>query len=307
MNSDWIEVTAQCTRHQADTLEAWLFESGALSVTLKDSLDDEHLEHAVLEPVPGEVRLWNDVTLVGLFAQDNSEQQVHEALNTAAKASALEVPTYHLAPLQDQVWERSWMESFKPMQFGHRLWICPTHDDPVDPQAITLRLDPGMAFGTGTHATTAQCLRWLGGQMTDTLQPLAGKTVIDYGCGSGVLAITALLLGASHAWAVDIDEQAVKATHDNAAANGVADRLSVGQPDITEGVIVDVLMANILFKPLMELAGAMAQRLCSGGTLVMSGILEDQIPPLRSQYTTDFQFSADNNCDGWALMTAIRR
>ena len=307
MDSDWIEVSAQCPRHLADTLEAWLFESGALSVTLKDSLNDEHLAHAVLEPVPGEVRLWNDVTLVGLFAQERTEQQIHEALSAAANASALAVPAYSLAPLQDQIWERSWMDNFKPMQFGHRLWICPTHDDPVDPQAITLRLDPGMAFGTGTHATTAQCLRWLGRQTENTLQPLAGKTVVDYGCGSGVLAIAALLLGASHAWAVDIDEQAVKATHNNAVANGVADRLSVGQPDITEGVIVDVLMANILFKPLMELADTMAQRLCSGGTLVMSGILEDQIPPLRTQYTADFQFSADNNCDGWALMTAIRR
>lgn len=307
MNSDWIEVSARASQALVDSLEAWLFEAGALSVTLKDSLDDDQLEHAILEPVPGEVRLWKDVIVVGLFSQECGEQQVHDALSIAAKACDLAVPAYRIAHLQDQVWERSWMDTFKPMCFGPRLWICPTHAEAVDPQAINLTLDPGLAFGTGTHATTAQCLSWLGEQTTDSLQPLSGKTVIDYGCGSGVLAIAALLLGASHAWAVDIDEQAVQATLNNAAANGVDERLSVGQPAILEGVLADVLLANILYKPLMELSEVLALRLSSGGVLVVSGILENQMQSLRLQYNQDFRFSPDRVCDGWALMTAIRR
>jgi len=307
MKDDWIQVAVQASKARADDIEAWLFEAGALSVTLKDGINDEQLEHAVLEPEPGEVRLWDDITIVGLFSQDNSQASVHIALQAAADVCGLTMPVYQLALLSDQIWERTWMDSFKPAQFGHKLWICPSHADPVDSEAVTIKLDPGMAFGTGTHATTAQCLEWMGEKTRSTLQPLAGKTVIDYGCGSGVLAIAALLLGANHAWAVDIDSQALLATHQNAQDNQVLPQLSVGAPEILDEISADIVLANILFKPLMNLSGTLARLVNVGGTLVMSGMLEDQMEPLRQKYVQDFRFCADSMCDNWALMIAIRR
>lgn len=304
---DWIEVAVDCHKGAVDGLEAWLFEAGALSVTSRDSITDEQLEHAVLEPAPGEVRLWNEVTLTGLFAQGADVEHVRDALAIAATTSGLAQPLYRLDRLQDQVWERTWMDSFKPMRFGHRLWICPTETEPMDQDAVTLWLDPGMAFGTGTHATTAQCLTWMGEQTQHDLTPLRGKSVIDFGCGSGVLSIAALLLGAEHAWAVDIDEQALLASSDNALTNSVAARLSVGQPSILDGVTADILLANILFQPLMELADVFAERVVAGGYLVMSGILESQMKPLRMRYNDAFDFAAGGASDGWALMIATRR
>ena len=308
MSEDWLEVSIDGAQESADTLEQWLFDAGALSVTLRDSVDDEQLSHAVLEPVPGEVRLWADVTLVGLFAQASVEAEVEADLQTMANASGLQPPpAYRMRRLPDQVWERAWMDSFKPMRFGRRLWICPTQTQAIDEHAITLKLDPGLAFGTGTHATTAQCLDWLGAQTENELQPLVKKTVIDYGCGSGVLAIAALLLGADHAWAVDIDEQALQATRENASINGVSDRLSVGQPDILSDVAVNIVMANILFQPLMLLADSLSMRVLQSGSLVMSGILEEQMEPLRMRYNDNFLFAKGQCSEGWALMSATRR
>ena len=308
MTDGWLQVSVDGVRESAETLEQWLFDAGALSVTLIDSVDDEQLSHAVLEPVPGEVRLWADVTLVGLFAQASIESEVQASLhNTAVSAGVSPLPAYQMQRLPDQVWERTWMDSFKPMRFGHRLWICPIQTQAVDIDAVTLKLDPGLAFGTGTHATTAQCLEWLGEQTKDDLQPLKGKTVIDFGCGSGVLAIAALLLGADHAWAVDIDEQALQATGQNAATNEVSDRLSIGQPDILSDVVVDIVLANILFQPLMELANSLSKRVRTGGSLVMSGILQEQMEPLRMRYNDDFLFAKGQCSDGWALMSATRR
>ncbi|MFK7995655.1 MAG: 50S ribosomal protein L11 methyltransferase [Granulosicoccus sp.] len=304
---DWLEVSVAGTQSSVESLEEWLFAAGALSVTLSDAIDDEQLVHAVLEPAPGEVRLWDEITLVGLFAQGSSEQQVHEALRLAADENGVKTPSYRFKKLQDQVWERTWMDTFKPMRFGHRLWICPTQSEPVEPDHVTIRLDPGMAFGTGTHATTAQCLQWLGEHTLTDLQPLRDKTVIDFGCGSGVLAIAGLLLGATRAWAVDIDQQALQATAENADTNGVSERLIVGLPDILSGVKADIVMANILFQPLIELADVVSANVVEGGSLVMSGILEEQMEPLRMRYNESFMFTADRAFEGWALMTAIRR
>ena len=304
---DWIEVSLDCHKDAVEDLEDWLFEAGALSVTARDSILDEQLEHAVLEPAPGEVRLWNEVTLVGLFPQSAETTHVRDALSLAATVANITPPEYSLERLQDQVWERTWMDTFKPMRFGHRLWICPTQTEPVDPEAITLWLDPGMAFGTGTHATTAQCLSWLGEKTDTDLTPFTGKKVIDFGCGSGVLSIAALLLGASRAWAVDIDDQALIATRENAQANGVLALLDIGQAEILDGVKADVMLANILFQPLMELADVFAEKVVKGGSLVMSGILESQIEPLRMRYNNNFEFTARSASDGWALMIATRR
>lgn len=307
VSDDWLEVTLQGKQQEVDALEDWLFEAGALSVTLRDSEDDDDITHAVLEPVPGEVRLWDEVTLVGLFAQDCTPSQVQDALYLAAAMSGLSVPVHRISKLGDREWERAWMDNFRPMQFGERLWICPTQQDAPDSEAVTIRLDPGLAFGTGTHATTAQCLAWMGDKTADSLTPFEGLSVIDYGCGSGVLAIAALMLGANEAWAVDIDEQAILATQTNAEQNSVLANIRVGQPDILGAVAVDVLMANILFKPLMSLADNLAQNVKPGGALVLSGILEEQMEPLRLRYNDNFDFAPNQVQDGWALMTAVRR
>lgn len=303
----WLEVAALSSKSESEAIEAWLFDAGALSVTLSDGIDDEKLNHAVLEPAPGEVRLWNDITLVGLFAQGSTEEQVQEALAIAAVSRGMKVPAYGISSLLDKVWERTWMDSFKPMCFGHRLWICPRDYAVTNDDEVTIKLDPGMAFGTGTHATTAQCLEWLGEQTLNTLTPLTGMRVIDYGCGSGVLAIAALLLGAEHVWAVDIDEQALIATQDNALHNGVLERLTVGKPQVLQGIEAQVLLANILFQPLMQLANILPSHLTPGGSLVISGILEEQMEPLRMRYNKHFKVEAERLCDGWALMSAIRR
>ncbi len=304
---EWLEVTLDTTREEVETLEDWLLEAGALSITLRDSHDDEDLAHAVLEPVPGEVRLWEELRLVGLFARETELDQLHDALYLAAATMGLSIPVFTVSRLQDREWERTWMDSFKPMQFGDHFWICPTEQSPPDSEAINLRLDPGMAFGTGTHATTAQCLAWMGQQTARTLRPMAGCRVIDYGCGSGVLAIAALLLGAEKAWAVDIDPQALTATRDNALQNGVLDQLEIGMPDLVTDISVELVLANILFKPLMELADTLAALVVPGGRLIVSGILSEQMVPLSERYGEHFDFEPGQARDGWALMTAIRR
>ena len=306
-NEFWLEARVDAADTDADVLEDWLFAAGALSVTVKDAVGDDELEHAVLEPLPGEVRLWTSVSLVGLFDKGSSEQATAVALKQSAADAGMPCPEFQIGRLRDQVWERTWMESFKPMRFGHQLWICPTAIEPPDATAINIRLDPGMAFGTGTHATTAQCLEWLGEQTMSDLQPLKDKLVIDYGCGSGVLGIAALLLGAKHVWAVDIDEQALLATRENAITNNVQGRLSIGQPELIQGVSADIVLANILFKPLMDLVDTISAATSHGGALILSGILENQIEPLRMRYTHAFDFTAARASDGWALMSATRR
>jgi ribosomal protein L11 methyltransferase len=307
VNEDWLEVTLRTKRNEVESFEDWLFAAGALSVTLRDSFDDEDLAHAVLEPVPGEVRLWDEVTLTGLFSQETTQPQLQDALYLTAAMSGLAVPVHQVSILGQQEWERTWLDSFHPMQFGERLWICPTEHDIPDPTAVTIRLDPGLAFGTGTHATTAQCLAWMGAQTSQSITPFNNQVVIDYGCGSGVLAIAALMLGAQEAWAVDIDEQAILATKTNAAQNGVSSKIHVGQPTIVGAFEADILLANILFKPLMELVEHLAACVRPGGSLVLSGILEEQVEQLRLSYNNYFEFGPTQTQDGWALMTAVRR
>lgn len=307
-STDWPEVRVPATPASADELESWLFGSGALSVTIVDAVQDEELNHAVLEPRPGEVRLWNTLHLVGLYPQGMAVDDVEIALQVAAKGAGIEPSGHEITLRADEVWERSWMQDFKPMQFGPHFWICPSHSQPVDPDAINLMLDPGLAFGSGTHATTAQCLEWLATRSSTRSEvPLAGCCVIDFGCGSGVLAIAAALLGSEEVWAVDIDEQAHVATLSNAKINGVAERLHVGEQKLLQGVQADILLANILFQPLMELADVLKDCVRPGGSLVLSGLRTEQIEPLRVRYTDGFEFFPSGQRDGWALMTATRR
>ncbi|MBX2835852.1 MAG: 50S ribosomal protein L11 methyltransferase [Gammaproteobacteria bacterium] len=300
MSTDWPEVVVPAVADSAEQLESWLFTAGALSVTYRDEQDEP-----ILEPEPGEVRLWDRLIIKALFKQGQSSEAIDTALKVSAASMNLDLPVYHHSGLEDTVWERTWMADFKPMQFGASLWICPRHLEPVDAEAHTIMLDPGLAFGTGTHATTAQCLRWLGDLKGQS--PLAGRSVLDFGCGSGVLAIAAALLGAEKIWAVDIDPQALMATEANAAANGVGSRVLVGPAESLGGLKVDLILANILFEPLMNLEQAFANYIYPGGEIVLSGVLEEQISALCMRYNEHFVFDESQVEDNWALLVATRR
>ena len=297
----WPEVHIRATPESADDLEQWLFAAGAVSVSYRDEKDEP-----ILEPAPGEFRLWDHIELIGLFTQDYTPERVHDSMMLAAAANGLVPTVYSLTMLGDQIWERAWMDSFKPMQFGPTLWVCPSHRPFVDETAINIKLDPGLAFGTGTHATTALCLKWLGSLSSDSLQSLAGKRIVDYGCGSGVLAIAAAMLGSTQLLAIDIDPQALQATRQNAVVNGVSDCIETAY-DAPETHMCDLLMANILFQPLMQLADTFAHMVRPSGTIVMSGLLEEQIEPLRLRYNDVFEFEPDEVQDGWARLVAFRR
>ena len=296
---DWPEVRVTTSVEHADAMEEWLFAAGALSVTFRDDKDQP-----ILEPAPGEVRLWDALNLVGLFAQNTPDDDVHAALLLSAAANGTSAPVYSLSRLQDTVWERTWMDTFKPMQFGKQLWVCPSYEDAPDPNAVNVCLDPGLAFGSGTHATTAQCLRYLGSNP----DAVTGRRVIDFGCGSGILAIAAALLGADSVRAVDIDPQAIDATRRNSDANNVSNLIEVGLPSMLEsGCSCEVMFANILCEPLLQLAPRFADLIDSGGALVMSGVLVGQIDSIQLGYNEWFNFDQVESQDEWALLVASKR
>jgi ribosomal protein L11 methyltransferase len=266
-----------------------LLAAGATSITLEDAGDDP-----VLEPPPGSTPLWPRVRIKAIF---------DAAANPDALRALFANATF--GQIADRAWEREWLKDFRPMRFGQRLWICPGGQRPQRDESATepclIELDPGLAFGTGTHPTTALCLEWL-----DAAQ-LQGRFVVDYGCGSGVLAIAALKLGAAGALAVDIDPQALLATRDNAERNGVAERLTVAAPDLAYRAPADILLANILAEPLLELAPAFADRVVPGGRVVLSGILQSQAAPVASRYAAWFDMRPATTRDDWALLYGVRR
>jgi ribosomal protein L11 methyltransferase len=270
-------------------VEDALLAAGAASITLEDAGDDP-----VLEPPPGATPLWPRVRVKALF--DSATD------GDALRASFPDATLEHIA---DRAWEREWLKDFRPMRFGRRLWVCPGGQRPqLDESAgapCLIELDPGLAFGTGTHPTTALCLDWLDGAS------LPGKFVVDYGCGSGVLAIAALKLGAAAALAIDIDAQALLATRENAARNQVAERLTVTGPGEASTRPTDILLANILAEPLIELAPSFADRVVPGGCVVLSGILRSQAAPVASRYAAWFDMSPATFRDDWALLHGVRR
>lgn len=280
-----------------ESVEAIFLRHGAHSVSFSDAGDKP-----VLEPAPGETPLWNDTRITGLFGADTDLRSLEIDLKHSLALEQL--PEHRVEALEDRDWEREWLKDFGPMRFGKRLWICPA-DTTADEGAVVVRLDPGLAFGTGTHATTAMCLEWLDG--TD----LEGRTLLDYGCGSGVLAIAALRLGCRQAHAMDIDVQAVTATGQNAAHNNVGDRLTVtASADEIEGQF-DVVVANILAGPLAKLAASIAQHVKTGGLLTLSGILSEQIDDVLEAYASwvDFEEPELRSQSGqtWTRLTGRKR
>lgn len=295
----WIQLTFHTDKHHSEQAEQALLELGALSVTLKDAEDQP-----VLEPLPGETPLWDRIILTGLFDADIDSQAIGAQLQQSLRQ--LQPDSEHnsaikIEALEDKDWIRAWMDDYKPMQFGERLWVCPRHLPPPQPDAVNLMLDPGLAFGTGTHPTTALCLQWL------DQHPPQGKRVLDFGCGSGVLAIAALLLGADHADATDIDPQALTATRDNAEANQVADNIDTyGVEDLPAGQY-DIVLANILAGPLQELAPQLAERCKSGGNIVLSGILETQAEKILEAYSPWFELEPVAIKDEWIRVSGQKK
>lgn len=275
------------------SVEDVFMEHGALAVTLTDAADQP-----VLEPKPGETPLWSQTRITGLFAMDTNLNGLLKGL--ADKFAPDKLPQHRLEILGDRAWEREWLKDFKPMPFGKRLWVLPgeyTHDDP---EAVILRLDPGLAFGTGTHPTTALCLEWLDGLELDD------KSVLDYGCGSGILAIAALLLGARTAVGYDIDPQAVIATRDNAARNKVSELICVSTNEPTESEQYDIVVANILAGPLCELAEKICQTVAPGGSLALSGILSAQAEMVMQAYQEWITFEPVNVLNNWVRLTGTK-
>jgi ribosomal protein L11 methyltransferase len=290
-----------------------LFELGALSVTLLDAADNP-----VLEPAPGAMPLWPTVIVRAVFAADTDVDQLRTALGSTPGLDPLLVTgKAQFEPVADRAWEREWLKDFKPMRFGRRLWVCPGGQRPdaavvgPDVDAVLLELDPGLAFGTGTHATTALCLEWLDSGATagpEGAKPwLVGADVIDYGCGSGILAIAALRLGARHAIAMDIDPQALLATGENAERNGVHAQVQITADREVEKAQADVLLANILAGPLVELAPLLADRTRAGGRIALSGLLVEQADAVTAAYRPWFDIGLTGARDGWGLLTGYRR
>jgi len=290
----WLQLTFPSDREHAGILEDALLDCGAVSVTLQDNADEP-----VLEPGVGETPLWSATRVVALFTEDAAIEIV---LATLVEQFP-QLPAWQLERVEDQAWERAWMADFQPMRFGRRLWVCPSWCEPPDPHGVVLALDPGLAFGTGTHPTTALCLEWL-----DSID-LANATVLDYGCGSGILAIAALLLGAAEAIAVDNDPQALIATQDNAQRNGIdPQRLRTFTPEqLPPALLADVTVANILAGPLQSLAPALAAHTRASGCVALSGILEEQAEAVAAAYRSHFEMQPAITKDGWVRLSGVKR
>ena len=291
----WQQIKLMVRAEHCAELEALLLEAGSSSVTLMGAEDQP-----VFQREPGATPLWETSSLVGLFPLEQNLQSLLATLQFHPRV--LNRDALQIEPLEQQMWERTWMEHFAPKQYGKRLWICPSWQSPPDPEAINILLDPGMAFGTGSHATTALCLRWL--EQAD----LRDKAVIDYGCGSGILAIAAARLGADKIHAVDNDPQAITATVDNSLRNDIPrHKITAYLPEALPKLQADFLLANILAEPLHELADQFANLVKPKGKIVLSGILEEQTEPLIARYGRWFSLDSTMTEDGWVRLSGSRR
>jgi ribosomal protein L11 methyltransferase len=287
----WIQISMRLGHARAEQASQDLSELGAAAVTLEDAEDTP-----VLEPALGATPLWPDVIVTAMFELDQGPlmERIRQLPAWSARKG------FQVSALPDRAWEREWLKDFRPMRFGRNLWVLPGDSATPDPDAITLRLDPGLAFGTGTHATTALCLEWLDDH------PPAGLRVVDYGCGSGILGIAAALLGAASVIAVDNDPQALTATVANALRNGVGDMITVG-PSTDTLARADLLLANILAGPLAQLASDFARAIETGGTVVLSGILAGQADEVATAYEPWFLIDEISERDGWVRISAQRK
>lgn len=296
----WVELAV--ASGYPEFAEEILLSVGAASVTMTDAADAP-----VLEPAPGATPLWPATITRGLFAADADLVAARSALADQLPDGASASVEVHI--VEDRDWVRAWLDHAQPLRFGPEdrpgLWICPSGHSVTERDAVIVHLDPGLAFGTGTHPSTALCLDWL------ARNDIARKTVLDYGCGSGVLAIAALKLGAIRATAIDIDPQALTATVDNAMRNAVSERLHCASIEQAEEEpdeeAEDIVLANILARPLIELAPRLAARTRDGGSIVLAGLLERQSDEVRAAYAPWFAFDADEQREGWTRISGRKR
>ncbi len=301
----FLQLTLPCTESQQPRVERALEDVGALAVTLQDAHLDAVDEQAIFEPGVGEIPLWDEMTLTALFSADTDPLLLLAALD--AFDPSLDWSQARFDTIEDQEWERAWLDTFQPMRFGARTWIVPWNhalpDDANADEAVIVRLDPGLAFGSGTHPTTALCLQWLDGLASRG--ELQGREVLDFGCGSGILAVAALKLGAARAIGVDNDPQALIATADNAKRNGVA--IDVSMPQDAPAMAYPVVVANILAIALDALAETLAARTASGGCIAMSGILAGQEDALLVRYATWFDELRVTRQEDWIRIDGRRK
>lgn len=290
----WFQARFTTQQQFAEQFSDLLMELGSASVTFEDAEDQP-----ILEPPPGETPLWERVVVVGLFDAELDQELIQQQILQEIPEDA--AATLTLAPLQEQDWVRAWMDDFQPMQFGKRLWIIPSWSEPLHSDSVNILLDPGLAFGTGTHPTTALCLQWL------DAHPPEGRRVIDYGCGSGILAIAAAKLGATAVDGVDLDPQALIATADNAKKNGITTIQGTTPDDFPQERQAELLLANILAGPLETLAPKLAAHVVPGGSIVLSGILQEQAEAVRSAYTPWFTMEPPTLQQEWVRLSGTKR
>lgn len=291
----WQQIICHTTAEHQEALSEALEDAGAASVTLEDAADQP-----VLEPLPGETPLWDQLVVTGLYPADDDLTELMVLLE--AKRNEWGLTSIRLEQLEDRPWVREWMDNFHPMQFGKRLWVYPSwREAPNDPNIVKILLDPGLAFGTGTHPTTALCLAWLDGE------DLTGKSVLDYGCGSGILAIAAAKLGAKQIVATDIDPQALQATVDNTERNQLAaDAIHTCYPDELPKQQYDVVVANILSGPLVKLAPQILACLKPNGRLALSGILAEQGQQVTAAYAPSLSHYDIQAQDEWLRLSGTK-
>ncbi len=291
----WQQLRVRVEEALAPVVEEVLSDLGAVSVTLQDGEDQP-----VFQLDPGTTPIWHNTEVTALFDAGASMAAIADSLR--ARTGLQFDHQIILEQVEDQDWERVCMQDFKPMRFGRRVWICPSWETPPEPDAVNILLDPGLAFGTGTHPTTALCLEWL------DACPLQDKVLIDYGCGSGILAIAGVLLGARQAIAIDNDPQAILATKSNRDLNAIApSRLSVHLPGVKDHPQADVLVANILSGPLEELTPVITALVKPGGRLILSGVLSQQTESLMASYSPWFDMLPAVIRDEWVRVEGVRR
>ena len=293
----WLQATIQADSAIAERLADVLMDVGALSASIEDALAGTDEEQPIFgEPGEPVDQMWQHSVINCLFAED---ADVNAIIAMACLKCSLPLPAYELGRVEEQDWVRLTQSQFDPIRISQRLWITPTWHEMPDPAAINLQLDPGLAFGTGSHPTTRLCLQWLDEQLP------AGASVLDYGCGSGILAIAALKLGAGATRGIDIDAQAVRASVDNAQQNAVV--ADFGLPDSLQAGEYDVVVANILANPLRMLGGLLASHVRAGGHIVLSGILQEQAEELSAIYAQWFDMDAPVFDEGWTRLSGVKR
>ena len=289
----WHQISVVSNEATASDISDFLSALGAVSVTYMSAE-----AKPVYEPDIGETKIWEQTKTIALFELEASPEIIKTLLFQKFPENTLK--DWFAEVLQDQIWERAWMDHFQPMQFAERLWVYPSGQEKSIPGTVSLILDPGLAFGSGTHPTTALCLEWL------AEHDVAGKTVIDFGCGSGILAVAAILLGAKEAHAIDIDPQALTATQDNAQKNNVASKIKTYLPEEFTHFAADLVLANILAKPLIELSDSISALVRPQGQLVLSGILKEQASSVSNIYENQFTVNAAVIQGDWCRLDGIK-